>query len=1673
MSNSNNNWKRVGGFSRTGTQNYVRTTDAAMGGTTFGPTDISYNSGNTTLRIGNNSGVIFINGDIDMSGGATVAAPINRIRNVRDPILNQDVATKFYVDRKIDALDLANQEIGPTGPVGPPGIGFRGADGQEGTTGATGCTGAVGPPGSVIGVIGATGANGGTGATGARGAVGATGPVGAIGEKGEKGDQGIQGIQGSNGAILWLNPDGDSQTNQLITDSYLLSKVPVNTSVRTIGPISVSATYGNTNKVIPASSFFNTAEEVSTLAVIPSGVWVLNLYANVPSNSDANQISLYAAIFMISGTINQPSPNSLIIETKEGGDSGFYPPRAAYLPDHVKYIGKSWTSNDNVLYPVTDTADEGTIVNNTARKLYKIEMPVDFTTLQDASGNRTNVYVQLQIYVRNTQKTNQTANVSFYFQTDPISNQTTYSYLQTTFGAVGIQGIPGTVGPTGRQGMSGPAGPAGAAGATGAVGPTGIPGPAGPKGSQGSTGSVGPTGSANSYGVQYSVQYRGNPSTDPTNDGGNFRSDPNFRYIPGPTGGEPGYTNQRTDANAGSVVVNDIACNSIHSPVYIQDTSITGSGTTRPRTYIRGGESNSGSFVVMASGTDNTNGVNSKIPVSVNDITNGVKFIHDYDSKKVRFQIHDENKNSGTTALTFDLSGVNNIGNVSAAEDRFCIVHSSGAVGMGGISASQITSSTHTGLNRMLHVKGNIMVGSDPGGGGTAATNAMILLNRATSTPGTPLANYPGIYHRSIASGEVSTLGDSTNNMVLDASGLGIISPNFITFQTGSASKINSIVINNAGNVSVLGRTNLNRPVSVGKNFADVQTHQSLVPMMDISGTMSLSSMDNIYNDVPRIKLISNSIQQGNDIPITSTSILSTSNEIRGVIPTLDSGFLRLTAQSPGNSCIDLIGQNNSASAGRFNNSVRISTNAVSRMVVNGSGNVGIGTMDPTVTLDVAGVARVTSGSSLSTALTTTGRVGVNNASPTATLDVTGDVKVSSTLTTVGNVGVATASPTAPLDVTGNAILRNQVRIGSSVAPTTTLDVTGNARVNSGATTSTALTTTGRIGINQATPGTDLDVTGVVRVNSGATTSTALTTTGCIGINQASPGVPLDVAGAARISGNLNMSSSGRIVNLVNPQDQQDAATKSYVDTATTNMATSSSVSSAITTALGSSGAGYGDNRPTVQRGDTDGAWQYLTFINDTDFPSDGSSKRALLRCDTNLYYKPSTNALYSSEFIGNLSGTATTATSAGRSVGSQFSIGAASDSVSSLYIKNPDSTLNAGITRIRLESTNQNTESILDIGVWKEQAYFYNIKNSGIGFGTNNIQRMTVGANGNIIMGYNATTSSSYLTNNGGGDYQEKVTLVVKPLSNASQNRPYFLVGSAIFYSTLQGNAASGAILGNSNSDPYTGANSLGGLFVAFFEGPIQCDFVICGSDKRMKQNITEITDGTSSLQLLRRIKSSTFEYVDKIRHSPYRVHGFIAQDIKDIVPQAVQVVPDCLPTFYCMCSIEKYLIQENDKTETFRVYIPVNNVKKLIFTGNHDKKTGIEYKTASGAPASDASGNQNFKVKLKDSSDNDVEVITTQIIDDFSFLVKVNLNDKGENTVIKEDTYFLYGQYVDDFHKIDTEHIHNIATAALQEVDRQQQADKVRIAELEAKVAEQQSLINDILERLKRNGM
>ena len=1079
---SNNNWKRIGGFSRTGTQNYVRTTDAAMGGTTFGgSTDTSFNTGNSVYRIGNNAGVVFINGDIDMSGGSGIAAPINRIRNVRDPINPQDVATKYYVDETVSVTlqYIYDVSLGPTGPVGPPGIGFGGDNGSDGPTGPTGITGPRGPAGDVTGVIGPTGLAGPRGATGANGAAGATGPIGPVGSKGDQGTPGAQGIQGSNGTILWLNPDGDSVSNELITDSYMLSQTPIQSTMRTVGPISVSATYGNANKTIPVSRFWNTAEKVSVLAVIPSGVWVLNLYAAVPSNSDANQVSLYAAVFMITGTSNQPSPDSLIIETKEGGDAGYYPPRAAYLPDHIKYIGRSWdTANTQNLLTSTTDAATGAIVTSTAKNLYKLQMPVDFTTLKDASGNSDTVYVQLQIYAKNTLTANQTANVLLYYQTNLATSETTYSYLQTTFGAVGKEGPEGRTGPRGEQGTDGIPGSTGPRGAIGVGGPTGSTGARGPEGPKGPTGPTGPAGQSNSFGPQFSVQYRSNNAQSGDNDpSGSFGGSYNFRYHP------PGFTTNISDASKGTIVINDLACRSIHSSFFVEDPSITGSNI-RPRTFVKGGESGvEAGNVVLASGKNSVNGGDTQSPATAADITHGFKLIHDIGGNPptTTLNLHNNNnKSSSIVGIKFD----NTNGNIAAAGDKFCVVNTSGAVGVGGITAAELTAPAQSGLNRMLHVSGNVMVGTHPSSTpSNTASSAMIILNRPSTTPSTPISNYPGLYHRQIQEDQVAALGGSTNSIVTDASGLGFISPNFITFQTGSFPQNNSIVINNSGVVSVTGRTNLNRAVSIGKNFQDTEIHNGIKSILDVSGTAHFIGPVSTYTDNPRIKLISTVIAPGSIIPTFSGQ---TANEISGVNTAGNSGFLRLTAQSPANSCIDLIGANTSSNSSIYNNSIRFATNNAERMIVNGSGNVGIGTNAPTTPLDVSGIITSKTG-----------------------------IKLGANSTTV-------MTTDSSLDISNGSIARSRFTCGSNVL-------------------TLGMSTAESFFWNESATRMAFGTSGNKRMT--------ILADGKVGIGIEAPTSLLHVAGAAKIAGELNMSSN-KIVNLNTPTAAAEAATKGYVDDA-------------------------------------------------------------------------------------------------------------------------------------------------------------------------------------------------------------------------------------------------------------------------------------------------------------------------------------------------------------------------------------------------------------------------------------------------------------------------------------------------------------------------------------------
>jgi Chaperone of endosialidase len=230
-----------------------------------------------------------------------------------------------------------------------------------------------------------------------------------------------------------------------------------------------------------------------------------------------------------------------------------------------------------------------------------------------------------------------------------------------------------------------------------------------------------------------------------------------------------------------------------------------------------------------------------------------------------------------------------------------------------------------------------------------------------------------------------------------------------------------------------------------------------------------------------------------------------------------------------------------------------------------------------------------------------------------------------------------------------------------------------------------------------------------------------------------------------------------------------------------------------------------------------------------------------------------------------------------------------------------------------------------------------------------------------------------------------------------------------------------------------------------------IKGNYIWVSSDNRIKKNIRDINRNTA-LSQLRKIRPKIYNYID-ITKGNQDIYGFIAQDIEDVITNASMKATDYVPNFYCKGDI--YTIDAS------------NHIYEIT------SENELKYEKVI-----DTDGNEitNYKIKLYD--DTNKPYICELLHRNDAKTIRVKCDKEYIFSTVEEykNKVFIYGQEVHDFHNLDKNAIFTVATAALQEVDRQQQADKARITELEASVAglettvaAQQSLINDILERLK----
>ena len=180
--------------------------------------------------------------------------------------------------------------------------------------------------------------------------------------------------------------------------------------------------------------------------------------------------------------------------------------------------------------------------------------------------------------------------------------------------------------------------------------------------------------------------------------------------------------------------------------------------------------------------------------------------------------------------------------------------------------------------------------------------------------------------------------------------------------------------------------------------------------------------------------------------------------------------------------------------------------------------------------------------------------------------------------------------------------------------------------------------------------------------------------------------------------------------------------------------------------------------------------------------------------------------------------------------------------------------------------------------------------------------------------------------------------------------------------------------------------------------------------SDERIKKEIVDVEDD-SALETIKLLKPKQYKYRDVIKRGVEPVWGFIAQEVRDILPYATQTRTECLPNIYELANVS------NSNVITFTNFDTLNLESNAMV------------------------------LKVFDKDDTEHLVNIAEVIDDKSLRIEEDLS--------KWTQLFVYGQRVDDFVFIKKDAIWTVATAALQEVDRQLTAEKAKVITLESQLA------------------
>ena len=179
-------------------------------------------------------------------------------------------------------------------------------------------------------------------------------------------------------------------------------------------------------------------------------------------------------------------------------------------------------------------------------------------------------------------------------------------------------------------------------------------------------------------------------------------------------------------------------------------------------------------------------------------------------------------------------------------------------------------------------------------------------------------------------------------------------------------------------------------------------------------------------------------------------------------------------------------------------------------------------------------------------------------------------------------------------------------------------------------------------------------------------------------------------------------------------------------------------------------------------------------------------------------------------------------------------------------------------------------------------------------------------------------------------------------------------------------------------------------------------------------KENIVEVNDN-AALQKVRDISCCWYNYIDKYKIGSERVIGFIAQQVKTHLPEAINITHGIIPNVMRIIDVSwnKIITTDEMGNESIKYKMTSNELYDV---------SGVKYK---------------FYLSNDIYDDDDMEIMKEVIgNEDNSFTFDTSYNN-----------VFCFGMEVDDFHTLEKDKIFALNFSATQEIDRIQQAEKIKL--------------------------